>query len=303
MAIPRSIFVPLFLAAGCGSGSGRQDADGEEWTPPPPCIGPDVPCISEACHGPPFALECVGGWILDGAGDPIPGQGVAPCANGTCYLGSTRDDGWFAVALPSDPPIWSIQFSFPGTGPRLRPYCHVTALCDGDVHLCRAFVLYEGPTSGTTIPEGTLTGEIRIEAADGAALVLPAGAEIEIAPSSDPWMALSRYPTEENLPCFVDPASPPLALYAVTPPATYVFEPGTHTMMNAGLDIPNTTGLAAGTEVDVFVLGGVYTTHIDLEEGDWERLAGATVSTDGTRIRTASGEGIGYLTWFGVYLP
>jgi hypothetical protein len=281
----------------------EEDVAEEEAPPPPPCVLPEEPCISEACHAPPFALECVGGWILDGAGDPIPGQGVSPCVHDVCYRASTREDGWFAVPLPPDPPIEVIKFSFPGTGPRLRPFCRLDALCDGSVHLCATFVLREGPTSGTAIPEGELAGEIRVEAEDGAALLLPAGAEIEISPGAERWMALSRYPLEEDAPCFVDPADPPLALYAVTPSSSYVFVPSSHTMTPAGLDLPNPTGLAPGAEVDVWVLGGVYTTHIDIEEGDWIRRAGAVVSMDGARIRTRPGEGIGYLTWFGVYLP
>jgi hypothetical protein len=101
----------------------------------------------------------------------------------------------------------------------------------------------------------------------------------------------------------VDPADPPAALYAVTPEATYLFEPGTTTMAPAGLDLPNDAGLAADTDVDVYVLGSTYTTHTDLEAGDWVRFAGARVTSDGSRIQTAPGEGIGYLTWFGVYAP
>ena len=35
--------------------------------------------------------------------------------------------------------------------------------------------------------------------------------------------------------------------------------------------------------------------------GEWRSWTTATVSADGSRIQTADGEGIAYLTWFGLY--
>lgn len=279
-----------------------EDVEEEEWTPPPPCVTPDVACTEEPCHAAPFEITCIGGWIRDSEGNPIPGQGMAACAHGACYFGHVYEDGWFAVPLPGDP-LDHVELSFPGTAPRLRPHCKFGILCDGAVHICHTFVLHDAPTSGTAVPEGTLTADVQIEAADGAALVLPAGTEVDMPPEAERWLALSRYPLAEHAPCFVDPADPPVALYAVTPEATYLFEPGTTTMAPAGLDLPNHAGLAADTDVDVYVLGSTYTTHTDLEAGDWVRFAGARVTSDGSRIQTAPGEGIGYLTWFGVYAP
>ena len=131
--------------------------------------------------------------------------------------------------------------------------------------------------------------------------MLPAGSEIETPPEAERWMALTRYPLSGHVPCFLDPESLPLALYAVTPLATYVLEPGTTTTMPAALDLPNETGLAADADVDVYALGGTYLEHVDLEEGEWRMMASARVSTDGTRIRTLPGDGIAYLTWIGIY--
>jgi len=272
----------------------------EEIPPPPPCIEREDDCLEAACHAPPFDVTCLGGWILDEAGEPIPGQGVVACADATCYRADIYEDGWFAVNLPGTPND-HVKLSFPGTGPRLRPFCQYDILCDGAVSACEPFVLRSGPTSGTAVPEGTLSEDLSIEAEDGAALIVPAGAEIALPFEAGAWMALTRYPLDEHVPCFLDPSDPPLALYAVTPTASYVFEPGTTTTTPASLDLPNETGLATGTDVDVRVLGGWYLTHVDLDEGEWKVMATARVSTDGTRIQTVAPEGIAYLSWFGIY--
>jgi hypothetical protein len=276
-----------------------EDVTAEE-TPPPPCIEREDACLDAACHDPPFDVTCLGGWMLDENGDPIPGQGVAACADDTCYLGSVYEDGWFAVNLPGTPND-HVKLSFPGTESRLRPFCLYDILCDGAVSACHRFVLRSGPTTGTSLPEGTISEDLSIEADDTAALVLPAGSEIEIPFEAETWMALTRYPLDEHVPCFLDPSDLPLALYAVTPLASYVFEPGTTTTTPAALDLPNETGLAPDTVVDVRVLGGSYLIHIDLMEGEWEVMAAARVTTDGARIQTLPGEGIAYLSWFGIY--
>ena len=165
----------------------------------------------------------------------------------------------------------------------------------------RVWAERSGPGTGTTVPEGTLPGDLAIEAGDGGILVLPGGSQIEMPFEAEPWMALTRYPMTDHVPCFLDPSNLPLALYAVTPLAAYVFEPGSTTTTPAALDLPNDAGLAPDTDVDVRVLGGSYLIHVDLTEGEWTVMAAARVSTDGTRIQTLPGEGIAYLSWFGIY--
>jgi hypothetical protein len=317
MAVSRWILVPAgLLALACSGGGGASDVTpevldveeeeatddvtAEEIPPPPPCIEREDDCLESACHAPPFDVTCLGGWIRDEAGEPIPGQGVAACVDDTCYRADVYDDGWFSVNLPGTPND-HVKLSFPGTEPRLRPFCLYDILCDGAVGACDPFVLRSGPTSGTPIPEGTLPGNLSIEAEDGAALILPSGSEIELPFEAGAWMALTRYPLDEHVPCFLDPSDPPLALYAITPAASYVFEPGTTTTTPAALDLPNETGLAADADVDVRILGGSHLSHVDLAEGEWKVMTTARVSTDGTRIQTLAGSGIAYLSWFGIY--
>lgn len=283
----------------------------------PTCMLPEVPCATseQACHEtpctPPVSPTCMAGHVVDEAGDPIYCQGVVACAGGACFPGKSDEDGFFAIDIPATG-ISHLGLYFPGSPPRHTPFCRFDDLCDGPNHLCDPFVLRLAPTTGTAVPEPPglgeppppLTEDVRIEAADTAAVILPAGAELKLPIGAEYWMALTRYPLDEDVPCFVDPENLPLALYVVTPYDTLVIEEGTRiepVLINAALDLPNTTSLPADTVLDVYVVGGVHPDHADLEEGQWMPLTTATVTTDGTRIQTADGDGLGYLTWFGIY--
>lgn len=297
-----------------GETEGEAEAEGEADAPDPAddggtdvpaaCAEPTGSCAGEACHAPPYALHCVGGTVRDGAGEPLGGQMVALCAAGHCYSARSRPDGWFAASIPASvASVENIAVYFPSDPPRHTPFCRFEALCDGTVELCAEFRLYEAP-AGVDLPFGALPSEVRIEAADGGAIVLPAGVEVLPPIGAPQSLALTRFPLAEHVPCFLDRARLPTALYVVTAVDTEIIEPGTMTdpvLRPAGLDLPNETGLPAGAVVDVYVLGGAHPQDAGLEEGEWAAAATATVSADGTRIRTADGEGIAYLTWFGIY--
>lgn len=283
---------------------GVEPADDGGADAPAVCLEPSGSCRATACHAPPFALHCVGGTVLDGAGAPLGGQMVALCAAGHCYSARSRADGWFAAAIPASvSAVDEIAVYFPSDPPRHTPFCRFEALCDEAVELCAEFRLYEAP-AGVELPFGALPSAVRIEAGDGGALVLPAGVEVLPPIGAAQSLALTRFPLAEHVPCFLDPAHLPVALYVVTAVDTEIIEPGTMTdpvLRPAALDLPNDTGLPAGAVVDVFVLGGAHPQHAGLSEGEWRATVTATVSADGGRIRTADGEGLGYLTWFGIY--
>ncbi len=285
------------------------DPDAEE-EPEPFCAESTTPCTPSACHAPPFTLACVAGTITDELGNPIPDQNVVACPQGDsamCFFGSSDADGFWAVSIPGASAD-SVAFFFPGAADRVTPFCLYDTLCDGVNHFCDDFRLYPAPTPGTDIPgtvDDPLPSDLRIEASDGAAVILPAGAEIQFGLFTAPRnVALMRFPIEEYVPCFVDPANLPIALYAVHPYDVFSIVPGTHLdkeFMPAALDLPNDSGLTVGTEVDVYVLGGFHPTEAGLHEGEWIQTTTATVNAEGTRIETAPGAGLGYLTWFAIY--
>jgi len=311
----RFAFLALVLVAACGNGNGGGCFGVVDCDLDPPCMAADAPCLTSACHAPPYNTTCLGGHVVDGRGCPKICQPVVACTEGTCFFGKSDGEGFFTVPISAtDHPDLSVYFPVPmdGVGHH-TPFCHYTELCDGNVHMCTDYVLYDAPTTGEAVPESTgptdpnpLTADVRVEASDGAALVFHAGDEGDLPGFTQPWVALTRFPLIEHVPCFIDPGNLPLALYVVTPIDLQVIEPGTHldpVYRAASLDLPNETGLAAGTAVDIYVIGGVHPADYGMTEGEWSRKVGATVTSDGSRIQTADGEGLGYLTWFGVYLP
>lgn len=278
--------------------------------PETPCMAPDASCHETTCTGA-VSPECVAGFVVDDTGAPLYCQGGVACAGTRCYPGHSDETGFFAIPIPSgDINVVSLYFA---GNEVLSPFCRYEGLCDGGNRFCEPFVLRSSPTSGTAVPYDspdppTLTEDIRIEASDTGALILPAGAEVKMGigifdSGEDEWMALVRYPIDEDVPCFVDPENLPLALYVVWPHDTLVTQADTFTdpvLTNAALDLPNETGLAEGTVVDIYVVGGVHGDYADLDEGEWGPVTTATVTSDG-RIQTHPADGIGYLTWFGVY--
>lgn len=86
----------------------------------------------------------------------------------------------------------------------------------------------------------------------------------------------------------------------LAPDGAYAFDPETSVDAGAAVSIPNSTGLAAGTEVDLYVLGGLETRLIDgtqVEEGVLGRVGPATVSADGTAIVGGPDSRLPYLSW------
>lgn len=80
----------------------------------------------------------------------------------------------------------------------------------------------------------------------------------------------------------------------------YGFRPETDVNGGVAVRIPNTTGLAAGASVDLYLLGGLATTLADgtpVEEGEWARFGTGTVSGDGARIESDPGTLLTVLTW------
>ncbi len=86
----------------------------------------------------------------------------------------------------------------------------------------------------------------------------------------------------------------------LAPDGAYAFDPETTVEAGAAVSIPNAAGLAPGTEVDLYVLGGLETRLIDgtaVEEGVLGRVGPATVSADGAAIVGGPDSRLPYLSW------
>ncbi len=309
------VCVLMLASAGCKSAGGARDGDAPDIeVQDGPCMLPDVPCVEEACHEPPYHIGCVGSTVVDREGNPVTDQRVTLCGGGVCgglvcmAVHLTDTVGWFSVPFPPDVDIDSgLGVQFPGRQ-FLNPYCRFFDLCDGLVNLCYEFILYPAPTEGTALTVDGLGADLAIESTDGASLVLPEGARLvnsEFYLPEMQWMALSRFPLEEHVPCFLRDQDLPMALYAITPHDSLVLEEGTDVLdesfMHAMLDLPNFEDDPPGTRFDVYIVTGLEATLFDLKLGQWERWTSAVVTPDGGRIQTPPGEGLNYLTWFGIY--
>jgi hypothetical protein len=285
-----------------GGDVGGEEA-GDDAADPPRCMEPAGTCRDTACSDGPFTVTCLGGTALDPLGAPVADRPVVGCAGGRCFFGRTGSDGFFAVAIVSDP-VPGIGLYFPGEEPLLTPFCHIEALCDGAVHACDDYQLYPAPATGTAIPLGTLTADLRVSSDDGGAVVLAAGDEVMLPLGVEERLAFTRFPLDEHVPCFIDPDDLPESLYAAYPADTFVIEPGTTALpvlRPVEMDLPNRTGLPAGTAVEFRVVGGSHAADADLEEGVLVPWATGVVGADGTRIATTPGSFEGYFTWFAVY--
>jgi hypothetical protein len=90
--------------------------------------------------------------------------------------------------------------------------------------------------------------------------------------------------------------------------ATWGFAPETDFPLttSVGVRIPNETALAAGTSVELWVLGGLDSRLPDdtrIEEGTWATFGRGTVSADGATIESDPGVRLPALTWLGYRLP
>jgi len=101
-------------------------------------------------------------------------------------------------------------------------------------------------------------------------------------------------PTTDGL-CFLDAPESLEAVYAFSPE-------GDLKESTAALRIPNSTGLAADTVVDLYVLGGLscsLASGAKVKEGDWVKFGQATVSSDGSVIEASGENGLPCINWFG----
>jgi len=80
----------------------------------------------------------------------------------------------------------------------------------------------------------------------------------------------------------------------------YVFSPEVVVEAGAAVSIPNADGLAAGSVVDLYVLGGLETRLLDgtmVEEGELAAIGPATVNADGSAILSDPDTRLPYLSW------
>jgi hypothetical protein len=209
----------------------------------------------------------------------------------------TDVSGAFTVNIPEDLQCLEsavVRVVVPGTS-TTTSYCDVDIEGQGPtVEVSAPFVIYETTPATTIPPVGDATAERTVVFADGL--------EIDIVPdrfaslnydvNDYTLLAAARLDDVAADQCFSadDPAFD--GLYAFSPEADV-------DDASFAIRIPNTTGLAAGTSVSLFVLGGLLTSvppdDTQVHEGEWYEYGTGVVAAGGEIIEAE----LPYFSWFG----
>ncbi len=213
----------------------------------------------------------------------------------------TKNDGSFAIVIPTDLRCLeraTTRILKPGTS-RITEYC-LMDLEDPEIIVdwAEPFILYD-TYAPMELPEEGDPDTVRT-------VVLHDGMEIDLVPSEffaggAPYEDL----TSRRLPASASACAPQSA--PVEFEAIYVFQPegdAFHTSFNAR--IPNDYGLAAGDQVDLYVLGGLSCGLLNgdkVEEMEWANYGVGTVDESGTFIDASGENGLPCMVWLGLDIP
>lgn len=275
-----------------------------DWDPEPPLAlddpmnGDERPDSCGSRYG--FA-SAVRGWAVAPGGKALPGAKAQVCvypAEGvyTCLAPATAGaDGVYTVAIPESLRCFdeaAMRLVLP-TSNRAASYCALPKLDEPALKLYDPGVLPFANPAIDLPPLGDEQAPRVVKFDDGL--------EIEAIPSQFEPVGNGSYrdfsgrriPTEAVGLCGEAPEFD--GLYAFYPEG-YVEGPGYATR------IPNVDGFAAGTKVDLFVLGGLECMIGGREgrkvpEAVWENYGAATVSDDGAFIVSDANSGLPCLNW------
>lgn len=265
-------------------------------------VAPDTPYEAGPCTD----VESVSGSAIDEGGSPFSGadvilciyyeQGKAQClppveANGSGEFSVAMSGGTTCLESAS----YQIKSFEDLTVTGL--YCTVDVTAGGQITTPGPDRLVKAP-AGTRDPLGTPSEPHEVTASEDASIkVVPDGLflfdfayeDLRILPWDD---------TAWGWPCFVDASNPPDGMIGFAPEVEV--KPDAKDALH--VSFINDQGLASGTVVDLYALGGGSTKKWDgaqLHEGHWEVIGEAVVTSDGSRIETRAGEGLPFGTWVG----
>jgi hypothetical protein len=236
------------------------------------------------------------GFVVDEQGRPVQGAKAQMCvrnpADRLLCLNpvDTEADGFFSIIVPEN-----ARCVAEATMRSLKPgadvstfYCHVEAE-DAVVLLDSPAVLFPTQRPAALPPEGDINQERTVTFSDGL--------ELDVTPfdffGTYGDLAAARIDPAEL--CFLEGQDTPRGVYAFSPEGDIDGE-------GFPVRIPNSDGLAPGTAVDLFVLGGLSCTLANgqsVAESEWAKFGTARVSGDGAMIVSDPGVGVPCLGWLG----
>lgn len=230
---------------------------------------PDSPAVSAA-------IGAVQATLVDPDGAPLTAVPVSVCGTDLCLTGVTDAGGHASIAMNKT----LVRPAFTaGDGRTVPELLWPLTAASADVGTLVAARL---PSAGATLaPGGTA-------ASGGVTLELAADAEVIVDSLSYPL------PEDQALRAVALPVVQSSALVASTSGIGIIYgmgPTGTLVCPPAALSVPNSAGWAAGSEVEVLLLGA------DVGEdwapyGAWSKVADAVVSADGTTVATTAGGGL-----------
>ncbi len=261
----------------------------------------DAGDASIACDG--VFVDTVTGGIVDEDGSAAPGALAQVCIRThpdrtlVCLDPSPADDGGvFEVSVLPVARCWSsaaIRVLLPEGG-HATTYCEVAidGAADGVLTISEPQVLHRALPATTLPPLGDASAPRTVVFDDGLEVDfvpdrLSVGVDYESA-------GARRIPLGDEVPCFARGADLD-GLYGFS-------EEGDILGDGFAFRIPNATGLAAGSEVDLLLVGGLATVLADgteVEEAELVVFGSGAVSADGTVITPNAGSELPYFTWLG----
>ncbi|HZS40518.1 MAG TPA: hypothetical protein VFF06_26985 [Polyangia bacterium] len=284
------IFALALAAAGCGdSGPAAFDAAAPDLT-----VAADAAIDLQAMCGPPstdagVCLNTVSGKLVDDSGAGIPNLVTSVCAV-ACYFGMTDATGAFSNPVYDvvEPDFYA--FEAHGRPDRASFYVRLPPLVGMSATYAQPLLLPSLPMTGPLIAldqsAQTLTsGDVTLTLAQGTKVMLSVE-DVVLMDHGRQLRALTVSPPTKM--AFVDPASPPDALFGFAP-----FEVAFS--QKAQLSFRNIASIPANAAVDVLEMGGLV--GATPPAGNFAKVATAHVTADGTSVVMDTGEGVTGLTW------
>ncbi len=245
----------------------------------------------------------VAGWVIDDSNRPISAAKVQLCTRQSpsgmllCLRPSDSvADGTYAIEVPESSRCVTeatMRVLVPNNDSATM-YCHIDTAnaANGALNVNNPMVLYNTQRPMALPPMGDESMPRTVTFPDGLEMTVTPG-ELYVAGEGYDGLAVTRVEDTSQL-CFIPPGAPPAGVYGFSPEGD---------VEGAGipLRVPNTTGLAAGTTVSLYVLGGL-DCRVGGElvpEGEWFRFGSGTVDASGQFVVTDAGSELPCLTWFG----
>ena len=286
---------------GFNDGGGIQDFGFRDMGGGPPDTGLDL-TRDPSCPSTAEWIVTVNGTITDPAGNPLPaglGQVCARVAPGGMLIclrpEEANANGQFSIVVPDSARCVdeiTMRVIEPGTN-RSTMYCHVDLPAGGnELVVPDPLVLYPTTPAVSLPPPGDINASRTVAFADGL--------ELDVVPFDffSEYSELAAAKVDVNTPglCFLKDTPAFESLYAFSPEGA---------IDGTGFDarIPNSTNLAPGTQVGIYILGGLgckTPSGAEIPEAEWRQTGTGTVDGSGQMIVTAALQGVTCLTWLGV---